>query len=141
MCCYTPNNTSDDVADSAASPTKRRHLDTSPPSMPLAIETSETSSSQSRDTMQSWDQVRQNEQEPGDSSMTAMTAQPLTLPVPALDHARQGSLHSFRKLPSRANTNGLSEETNIYTETRMLQDQTGRLRRYPHTAENVCLSF
>jgi hypothetical protein len=57
--------------------------------------------------------------------MPGMTA-PLSFPIP--DLGRQGSLHhNFKKLPSRNNANGLSEETNIYTETRMLQDQTGRL--------------
>ena len=128
MCCYTPSNASDHVADSAASPTKRRHLDTSPPSIPSVFDASEASSPQARDTMQAWDQTRKNEQQPGDSSMSGMTAQlPLSMPVP--DHVRQGSFHSFKKLPSRNNANGLSEETNIYTETRMLQDQTGRLRR------------
>ncbi|KAK4043233.1 fungal-specific transcription factor domain-containing protein [Parachaetomium inaequale] len=126
MCCYTPSNASDHVADSAASPTKRRHLDTSPPSIPSVFEASEASSPQAHDTMQAWDQTRKNEQQPGDSSMSGMTAQ-LPLSMPAPDHVRQGSFHSFKKLPSRNNANGLSEETNIYTETRMLQDQTGRL--------------
>ncbi|KAK4123943.1 hypothetical protein N657DRAFT_572891 [Parathielavia appendiculata] len=80
--------------------------------------------------MQSWDQVRQNEQEPGDSSMSALPTLPeqqLPLPVPVPVNVRHGSYQSLRKLPSRGNANGLSEETNIYTETRMLQDQTGRL--------------
>jgi hypothetical protein len=137
MCCYTPSNASDHVADSAASPTKRRHLDTSPPSIPSVFEASEESSPQARDTMQAWDQTRKNEQQPGDSSMSGMAAQlPLSMPVP--DHVRQPSFHSFKKLPSRSNANGLSEETNIYTETRMLQDQTGRLRRCPWVLLTCC---
>ncbi|KAK4106770.1 hypothetical protein N658DRAFT_415070 [Parathielavia hyrcaniae] len=80
--------------------------------------------------MQSWDQVRQSEQEPEDSPMAAlptMPAQQQPLPVPVPVNVRHGSYRGLRKLPSRGNANGLSEETNIYTETRMLQDQTGRL--------------
>ncbi|KAK4157989.1 fungal-specific transcription factor domain-containing protein [Chaetomidium leptoderma] len=131
MCCYTPSSASDHVADSSASPTKRRHIDTSPPSISSALETSEASASASsppdRDAMQTWDHVRKDEQQPGDSSMSGMTAPQLPLSMPVPDHVRQGSFHNFRRLPSRNHANGLSEETNIYTETRMLQDQTGRL--------------
>ncbi|KAL2128600.1 hypothetical protein VTI74DRAFT_8951 [Chaetomium olivicolor] len=126
MCCYTPNNASDHGAESAASPTKRRHLETSPPSIPSALEASEEISPQARGTMQPWDHVRKSEQQTGDSSMSGLTTQ-LPLPIPVLEHARPGPFHNFKKLPSRSNANGLSEETNIYTETRMLQDQTGRL--------------
>lgn len=141
ICCYTPSNASDHVADSAASPTKRRHIDTSPPSIPSVLEGSEGTSPQSRDAMQAWDQTPGAEQQQDqqhhqqhqhmkseDSSMSGMTTQP-PISIPVLDHVRHGSLHNFKKLPSRNNANGLSEETNIYTETRMLQDQTGRLRR------------
>jgi hypothetical protein len=134
MCCYTPTNASDHAADSAASPTKRRHLDTSPPSIHSALEASEASSPQARDTsMQSWDHVQKTEQqsEGGDSSMSGLTPQ---LPLPTTivpEHVRPGAFPSFKKLPSRNHANGLSEETNIYTETRMLQDQAGRLRGYP----------
>lgn len=42
------------------------------------------------------------------------------------------SIHGTKKLPSRSNTgntSGYAEETNIYTETRMLQDQSRRLRK------------
>lgn len=129
MCCYTPNNGSDHVADeSAASPTKRRHIDTSPSSIHAALETSDVSSPQTREPMLAWDQVRKTDQRAGSSSMSGVTAQmPPSVSVP--DHVREFSFHNFKKLPSRGNANGLSEETNIYTETRMLQDQTGRLRR------------
>ncbi|KAK4238151.1 fungal-specific transcription factor domain-containing protein [Achaetomium macrosporum] len=124
MCCYTPNNASDHAADSAASPTKRRHLETSPPSIPSALETSEGTSPQACEALQPWDHIRKNEQQSGGSSVAGMATQ---LPLSVPEHARQSSFHTFRKLPNRSNANGLSEETNIYTETRMLQDQTGRL--------------
>jgi hypothetical protein len=81
--------------------------------------------------MQSWDQVQKTEQQSGDSSMSGLTTH---LPLPATvvpEHVRPGAFPGFKKLPSRNNANGLSEETNIYTETRMLQDQAGRLRGYP----------
>jgi hypothetical protein len=142
MCCYTPTSASDHVADSAASPTKRRHLDTSPPSIHSALEASDATSPQARDTMQVWDQPRKTDQQTGDLSMSGVTGQ-LPLPVPASEPFRQGSSHTFRKLPSRNNANGLSVETNIYTETRMLQDQIGRLRRYPRcprsSSTGVCV--
>lgn len=135
MCCYTPNSASDHVPDDAASPTKRRHLETSPPSIPSALETSEATSPQSREGMQPWDQISRNQQQPRVVSISGMTAQ-LQLSVP--DHARQGSIHNSKKFPSRSNANGLSVETNIYTETRMLQDQTGRLRMFTFSS---CSSF
>lgn len=47
-----------------------------------------------------------------------------TISQPPLSMPAQG----LGKTPSRDNAKGLSEETTIYTETRMLQDQTGRLR-------------
>ncbi|KAK4243766.1 fungal-specific transcription factor domain-containing protein [Corynascus novoguineensis] len=125
-CCYTPNNASDHVADSAASPTKRRHLGTSPPSISSVLEASGETSPRSGDAMQPWNQTQKNEHQPGSSSISGMTSQtPLSMPAPV--HVRQGSIHDFKRLPSRNNVKGLSEETNIYTETRMLQDQTGRL--------------
>jgi hypothetical protein len=131
-CCYTPTNPSDHVADSVASPTKRRHLDTSPPSIHSALETSDTSPPQAYDAMPAWDQARNDEQHPGDLSMSGVTATQPPAPIPlAPDHARQAPFHGLKKLPSRKHANGLSEETNIYTETRMLQDQTGRLRKFP----------
>ena len=132
MCCYTSNNGSDHAADeSAASPTKRRHIDTSPSSIQDILETSDVSSPQAREPMLAWDPVRKNEQRPRGFSMPEVTAQmPLSDSI-LPEHTREVSFHNFKKLPSRANANGLSEETNIYTETRMLQDQTGRLRRYP----------
>jgi hypothetical protein len=115
MCCYTPTNASDHAADSAASPTKRRHLDTSPPSIHSALEGSEASPPQARDTtMQSWDQAQKTEQQSGDSSMSGVTAQ-LPLPITVPEHVRPTAFRSFKKLPRRNNANGLSEETNIYT--------------------------
>lgn len=145
-CCYSPANASDNVADdSVESPTKRRHLDTSPPSIHSALETSDATPPEAHDAMQPWDQVRKNEQPPRELSVSSVTAaQPPPLSVPAPDHARPGPFHGFKKLPSRNTANGLSEETNIYTETRMLQDQTGRLRRLPqslppHLCAEPCL--
>ncbi|KAL2164623.1 hypothetical protein VTH06DRAFT_3840 [Thermothelomyces fergusii] len=49
--------------------------------------------------------------------MSRMTSQP-PLSIPA---------HDLRKIQGRNNAKWLPEETTIYTETRMLQDQTGRL--------------
>lgn len=77
--------------------------------------------------MQPWDQVRKDEQPAVLSSIPGVAAQlPPTLAVPG--HTREASMSTLRKLPSCSNAGGLSEETTIYTETRMLQDQTGRLR-------------
>jgi hypothetical protein len=137
MCCYTPNNASDHAADSAASPPKRRHLDTSPPSIPSALDTLEAISPQGRESMQPWDQLRKSEQQSGDSPMAGMAGMAAQLPLPVSERARQGSFENFGKLPNRSNANGLSEETNIYTETRMLQDQTGRLRRCSRSCGTV----
>ncbi|AEO69412.1 uncharacterized protein THITE_2119785 [Thermothielavioides terrestris NRRL 8126] len=124
MCCYTPNNASNHATDDAASPTKRRHLETSPTSIPSALESSEDTSPQAHEAMQPWEGVPQNELPPRSSSIPGRTAQ---LPLSVPDQARRTPFHNFKKLPSRSNANSLSVETNIYTETRMLQDQTGRL--------------
>ncbi|GAB1320642.1 hypothetical protein MFIFM68171_10852 [Madurella fahalii] len=127
-CSYTPNNASDHVSeDAASSPTKRRHIETSPSSVPAAPDVSETSSPQSREPMQtSWEEVRKSEPPPGDALMSGVAAPPPPS-LPAQEHTRHVSFQNLKKLPNRSNANGLSEETNIYTETRMLQDQTGRL--------------
>jgi len=80
--------------------------------------------------MQTWDQRRSSEQRPPvPPSLPAATTNLLpTLPV--TERSREPPFH-LKALPSRANPNGLSEEMTIYTETRMLQDQTGRLRKLP----------
>ncbi len=138
-CCYTTSNASDNVADSVESPTKRRHMDNSPPSIHSALETSDATPPEAHDAMQPWDLMRKNEHPPVDLPVSSVTAaQPPPLPVPAPDHARHGPFHGFKKLPNRNTANGLSEETNIYTETRMLQDQTGRLRRLPQCSLPAC---
>ncbi|KAL2181787.1 fungal-specific transcription factor domain-containing protein [Thermothelomyces heterothallicus CBS 202.75] len=126
-CHYTPNNTSEHAADSAASPTKRRHLDNSPPSIPSVLKAPEELSPHSGDAMQAWRQPRKSEQQPGDASMSGMMTSQPPLSMPAQDHTRQGFLRNPKKTSSRNNAKGLPEETSIYTETRMLQDQTGRL--------------
>jgi hypothetical protein len=131
MCCYTPNNASNHATDDAASPTKRRHLETSPTSIPSALESSEDTSPQAHEAMQPWEGVPQNELPPRSSSIPGRTAQ---LPLSVPDQARRTPFHNFKKLPSRSNANSLSVETNIYTETRMLQDQTGRLRMFTLSA-------
>ncbi|KXX76947.1 Filamentous growth regulator 27 [Madurella mycetomatis] len=78
--------------------------------------------------MQTWDEVRKSEPQQGDALMSGVTTTAPPPPsLPAQEHVRHVSLHHVKKIPTRNNTNGLSEETNIYTETRMLQDQTGRL--------------
>ncbi|KAL2258128.1 hypothetical protein VTK26DRAFT_8686 [Humicola hyalothermophila] len=127
MCCYTPNNASDHVADdSAASPTKRRHDDAFPTPLNATLETTDASSPKVRDPMQGWAQVRKTGQRPGDPRMSGPTVQ-LPLPTSGPDPLREIPPHNFKKLPSRSNANGLSEEASIYTWTRLLQDQTGRL--------------
>lgn len=100
--------------------------------MLVAPDASETSSPPSREPMPTWDEVRKTEPQQGDALMSGVTAPPPPPPPPSLpaqEHVRHVSLHHVKKIPARNNINGLSEETNIYTETRMLQDQTGRLRR------------
>ncbi len=144
-CFYTLGNASDHVADTVASPTKRRHLDTSPPSIHSALESSDASPPQAYDTMPAWDQARNEEQQhPGDLPMSGVTATqpPLAPGPPAPDPSRQAPFPNVKKLPSRKHANGLSEETNIYTETRMLQDGTGRLREYPAVSPfcDLCLT-
>ncbi|KAL2019666.1 hypothetical protein VTK56DRAFT_9285 [Thermocarpiscus australiensis] len=130
-CCYTPNNASDYVTDeSSGSPTKRRHVETSSLSVPSALEAPEPSTPQAREPMQALDQaldqVAKTEQLGNATSMPGARVPSLSS-VPVPEHVREASFHSLKKLPTRTNANGLSEETNIYTETRMLQDQTGRL--------------
>ncbi|KAL1843814.1 hypothetical protein VTJ49DRAFT_7524 [Mycothermus thermophilus] len=133
ICSYTPNNNngsnaSDLDAESAASPTKRRHLDTSQPSLPSPLETPDPISAHARHAMPPWGQTPKTEERHGEMSMPPPPAvqTPLpSLPVPGYDPPPP--LRDFTKLPNRHNAKGLSEETNIYTETRMLQDQTGRL--------------
>ncbi|KAL2271769.1 hypothetical protein VTJ83DRAFT_1140 [Remersonia thermophila] len=134
-CSYTPNNNSnggsnasDLDVESAASPTKRRHIDTSQPSLPSPLETPDPISAHVRHAMSTWGQTLKAEERHSDMSMPPPPAvqTPLpSLPVPGYDPPPP--LRDFTRLSNRHNAKGLSEETNIYTETRMLQDQTGRL--------------
>ena len=159
MCYYTPSSGTDHAADTVTSPTKRRHLDMSPPSIHSALESAASSAGAAAgevtsphgrgggnggggggDPMQGWEQQvvmkseqQQSQQHQGDLAMGGVTTSPPPLGLAAAQEqqSRQGSLQGFKKLPSRNNANGAAEETNIYTETRMLQDQTGRLRGFP----------
>lgn len=140
-CSYTPNhnnsnssnsNTSDIDVDSAASPTKRRHLDTGQTPLPSPLEAPDPVSAQARHVLAPWGQVPKTEERQNDISMPPPPSAVQT-PLPPLSASIYESglvPNSFPKLPNRNNANGLSDETNIYTETRMLQDQTGRLREY-----------
>ncbi|KAK0748692.1 fungal-specific transcription factor domain-containing protein [Apiosordaria backusii] len=132
-CSYTPNNASDyGPGESAGSPTKRRHIETSPPSISATLENANNSSPQSREVMQSWDDARATQPSQasvGGSDLSSPTA-PLPPPLTGRGHVKKVSIHGTKKLPSRSNTgntNSYAEETNIYTETRMLQDQSRRL--------------
>ncbi|KAK4639569.1 hypothetical protein QC761_709450 [Podospora bellae-mahoneyi] len=132
-CSYTPNNASDyGPGESAGSPTKRRHIETSPPSISATLEKANNSSPQAREVMQSWDEARAaqpSQASIGGSALSSPTA-PLPPPLAGRGHVKKVSIHGTKKLPSRSNTgntSGYAEETNIYTETRMLQDQSRRL--------------
>jgi len=127
-CTYTPNNASDyNPGESAGSPTKRRHIDMSPPSISATLEASDGSPPQVRESVQSWEEVRAGQGLPlGVSAMSSPTA---SRPLHISGHVKKVSIHSTKKLPSRSNSSvhNAAEETNIYTETRMLQDQTRRI--------------
>jgi len=141
-CYYTPSHhASSHVAESSvASPTKRRHLGTSPPSVPSSLEMNPASVSHAYEPIQTWDQRRSSEQRPlVPPSLPVVTTNPFpTLPV--AERSREPPFH-LKALPSRANPNGLSEEMTIYTETRMLQDQTGRLRKFPSVLDVVVIMW
>ncbi|KAK4186531.1 fungal-specific transcription factor domain-containing protein [Podospora australis] len=138
MCTYTPNSATSDYGpgDPAGSPTKRRHIDMSPPSIQATLETAGNEQSpRTRESIQAWAETQVTQALPARSSISSPTA-PLPPPLSGQGHVRKVSINSVKKLPSRNNshnttqsnnTNGLAEETNIYTETRMLQDQTRRL--------------
>ncbi|KAK4171202.1 fungal-specific transcription factor domain-containing protein [Triangularia setosa] len=132
-CSYTPNSASDyGPGESAGSPTKRRHIETSPPSISATLENANNSSPRAREVMQSWDEARaaQPSQASGGGSTLSSPTAPLPPPLTGRGHVKKVSIHGTKKLPSRSNTgnaNGYAEETNIYTETRMLQDQSRRL--------------
>lgn len=51
----------------------------------------------------------------------------------SLEHPGKSSSYSSGNASGRSSIYGQAEEATIYTETRMLQDQTGRLRRSAHT--------
>ncbi|KAK0623025.1 fungal-specific transcription factor domain-containing protein [Immersiella caudata] len=128
-CAYTPNNGADhSVGESAGSPTKRRHIETSPQSIPAALDSAVTSPPQrsASDTKHLWDEVPIGQSRKGASSVSTSTG-PHPPTSSGYDHARKGSMSEQGTLPDTSHTNGQAEEATIYTETRMLQDQTGRL--------------
>ncbi|KAK3380179.1 fungal-specific transcription factor domain-containing protein [Lasiosphaeria ovina] len=136
-CSYTSNNADYGLGESGGSPTKRRHIEASPPSINAALDGSESSPTYQAGNgqSQSWDEDEPNGQSNEGDSATSTPIVPATAPVPvsapqptsAHEHARKTSTSASTAAPVRSNANGQSEETTIYTETRMLQDQTGRL--------------
>jgi ribosomal protein L37AE/L43A len=131
-CAYTPNNAADhNVGESAGSPTKRRHIETSPQSISATLDSSVTSPPQrsANEIKHLWDEVPVGQSRKGASSVSTSTG-PHPPTSSGHDHARKGSMSEQGTQPDTSHTNGQAEEATIYTETRMLQDQTGRLRRF-----------
>jgi len=73
-----------------------------------------------------WDEVPIGQSRKGASSVSTSTG-PHPPTSSGYDHARKGSMSELGTQPDTSRTNDQTEETTIYTETRMLQDQTGRL--------------
>lgn len=81
---------------------------------------------QPQETKHLWDEVPLGQSSrKGASSVSTSTHPPPS--SSSYDHARKGSMSEQGTQPDTSHTNGQAEEAIIYTETRMLQDQTGRL--------------
>ncbi|KAK3375298.1 fungal-specific transcription factor domain-containing protein, partial [Podospora didyma] len=132
-CTYTSNNNADHgLSESGGSPTKRRHIDTSPQSIHALLDGFEASPPQHGNHGQS--QLWEDEDDEGLNNRSikagSSTSTPTALLLPSLsghEVDRKTSNASSQNPRARNTANGQSEETTIYTETRMLQDQTGRL--------------
>ncbi|KAK3322503.1 fungal-specific transcription factor domain-containing protein [Apodospora peruviana] len=126
-CSYTPTNASDHVAgELCGSPTKRRHIETSPTSFRATIDASQTSPAHngSHESPRLWEETRDGQLTKEESPSVSPTAPP---PMAGHKHVRRSSIHDFETQSGRTASIGQAEEATIYTETRMLQDQTGRL--------------
>ncbi|KAK0734711.1 fungal-specific transcription factor domain-containing protein [Lasiosphaeria miniovina] len=145
-CFYTSNDAAEyPGADVGASPTKRRHIDTSPRSIGAALDGAGSSPPipGGHNQPQHWgeDELGASQPNRGDTPISPPTAQMTqmtqitqtvytTQPVQSPSthgHAPKPPVYSPRSQPPLASPNGRSEETDIYTEARMLEDQTGRL--------------
>ncbi|KAK3365396.1 hypothetical protein B0H63DRAFT_540196 [Podospora didyma] len=121
-CTYTSNNM----------PTMRRHIDTSPQSIHALLDGFEASPPQHGNHGQS--QLWEDEDDEGLNNRSikagSSTSTPTALLLPSLsghEVDRKTSTLVPKTHEPVIPANGQSEETTIYTETRMLQDQTGRL--------------
>jgi hypothetical protein len=143
ICSYTTNAAEHGTGESAGSPTKRRHIETSPPSISATLETASSSPANyaSHESKQLWDEVRDGELVKDESSASTSTSTPTVPPqLPSSSshmHVRRTSSHEFNNQAGRDNMHGQAEEATIYTETRMLQDQTGRLRGFSRCPRHV----
>ncbi|KAK3333970.1 hypothetical protein B0T19DRAFT_142676 [Cercophora scortea] len=119
-CSYTPNDHG--AGESIGSPTKRRHIETSSPSVSSTLDSSAISPvlRSNHEPTQPWDEVRNGQLKEESSTSTPPT-------LSGNEYARRELVSDFEAQSSRSTTNWQAEEAIIYTETRMLQDQTGRL--------------
>ncbi|KAK1831782.1 activator of stress genes 1 [Podospora conica] len=129
-CSYTTNNSSDNgLADTAGSPPKRRHIETSPQSIPAVLKAASTSPMMrmsQNDGNHLWDEVPIGQSRKGGSTISTSTV-PHPPSSSGYDHTRKDSMSDRDTHAGHHHGNGPTEETSIYTTTRMLQDQTGRL--------------
>ncbi|KAK3692563.1 fungal-specific transcription factor domain-containing protein [Podospora appendiculata] len=119
-CSYTPNDHG--AGESIGSPTKRRHIEISSPSVSSTLDSSAISPvlRSNHEPTQPWDEVRNGQLKEESSTSTPPT-------LSGNEYARRELVSDFEAQSSRSTTNWQAEEAIIYTETRMLQDQTGRL--------------
>lgn len=133
-CSYTLNSSGPEhvAGELCGSPTKRRHIEASPSAIRSTAEIS-TSPAQnaSGESTQTWDDTREGPVTAKGSPRPPSPTPRAPLLVPTHKHGRRGSVHDLETQSGRTASIGQAEEATIYTETRMLQDQTGRLRMRP----------
>ena len=130
ICSYTPSNSDQNSDELGGSPTKRRHIDhdSSPPALPAAGESAASKSSQPEEESPPLKEAPPSSQSAPPSQMKVESESQKPSIEPVLQHQRHLSDVDLEIHSRNSTISGADEDAPLYSTTRMLQDQTGRLR-------------
>ncbi|KAI1335514.1 fungal-specific transcription factor domain-containing protein [Xylariaceae sp. FL0016] len=135
-CQYTPTSLDrSDSTDSLGSPTKRRHVDSSPSMLNSSIDGG-PSTTRRNSSLNSW-----NQNPDGPDTKPAKPSGPGSTQRKQVGTGNQLLGTSERDFDSRSrlsNTSGAADEAEVYPSKRMLQDSTGRLL---YVGDSASLSY
>lgn len=131
-CLYTPTSLESGSQEPVGSPTKRRHVDSSPGTLKSTLESGQTIATHAP-SLASWNQstnrvaMSLGETEPAEPGQKKLMG--------ATRHLLSTSDRDFDSRSRMSNTSGAADEAELVALPRMLMDKTGRLRTYDQIAQ------